>query len=100
MLSNGQFNLGQVPQDVSLFEHEPTTRPFKAQETRTISPDTHVNMTHPIDSPGTARQYAKTGYKNPVRLYEHEGALHVWDGHHRLLGDRMAGRPTQAEIHR
>jgi hypothetical protein len=95
-----KYNLGQVSQDESLFEHEPTSRPFQAQETRTISPDTPITMTHPVDSPGTAREYAKSGYDKPVRLYEHEGNLHVWDGHHRVLGDRMAGRQTRAEIHR
>jgi hypothetical protein len=48
----------------------------------------------------TVQQYAKQPPKKSFvpKLVEHEGQLHISDGHHRLLGAYLAGRDIDVEV--
>lgn len=40
---------------------------------------------------------SKTPQK-PIEVYETDDGLRVWDGHHRLIKARKAGKPIKAEV--
>lgn len=58
----------------------------------------HLHGFEKVVDPATVLRYMNhPPDKAPPRVFTHRGQHHIFDGHHRLLADTMAGRPLTFE---
>jgi len=87
------------PQNDEHFSEQLYDREMGAGKRTTINPRTAPLVAHePSINMDTVDAYAKNPPKKTPRVMEHNGQLHIVDGHHQLLGAWTAGRDVDVDV--
>ena len=83
-------------------EHEEARSEAEATRGDIVTADVSKMNLHGMErkiDPHTVRRYMERppAKSRPARIFTHQGQSHIIDGHHRLIADILAGRPSTFE---